>query len=87
VKSVTRPGEFSHRFPHLKVGAARRFKIPSHLSHGSAGATVGDLLGHLVAFEYVLEGAHLEPVVIGGADHHEDFIGAVAMDVHVAIPP
>ena len=45
----------------------------------------GDFLGHLVAFQRVLKGAHFEAVVFRGADHHENLVGAVTMDVHVAL--
>ena len=46
-----------------------------------AGAVRGDLLRDLVALQHVLERVHLEAQLVGGADEHEDLVGAVAVGV------
>src|SRR6202011_2755329 len=45
----------------------------------------GDFVGHFVAFEDVLEGAHLEAEFLGDAEQHKDFVFTVAMRVHVTL--
>ena len=45
----------------------------------------GDLPGHLIAFQYVLQRADLESEVVGHAQQHQDFIGPIAMRMHVAL--
>lgn len=49
---------------------------PSH-------ARFGHLMGHLVALQDVLERGDLEPEALRGAQQHQDFVGAVAVAVHV----
>ena len=44
----------------------------------------GDLFGHFVAFQHVLESANLETHFIGDANQHQDFVGTVAVGMHVA---
>ena len=48
----------------------------------AAGAVRGHLLRDLVALEHVLERRDLEAHLLGEADHHQDFVRAVAVDVH-----
>ena len=45
----------------------------------------GDLLRDLVALEHVLEGRDLEAHLVGEADHHQDFVGAIAVRVDEAL--
>ena len=52
---------------------------------GRAGAVRGDLLGHLVALEHVLEGGDLEAHLVGEADQHQDLVGAIAVRVNQAL--
>ena len=51
----------------------------------AAGAVRGHLLRHHVALEHVLEGRDLEAHLLGETDHHQDFVGAVAVRVHEAL--
>ena len=44
----------------------------------------GNFLGHLVALEHVLERRDLETELLGNAQHHQDFVGAVRVRVHEA---
>ena len=39
----------------------------------------GDLFGHLVAFEHVLQLSDLESQLVAQVEQHQDFIGAVAV--------
>ena len=57
---------------------------PPVAERGRAGAVGGDLLGHFVAFEDMLQRADLEAVVVRHAQQHQDFVGAIAMRVHQA---
>ena len=52
---------------------------------GSADACGGDFVGDFVAFEDVLERAHLEAEFLRHAKQHQDFVFAVAMRVNVAL--
>ena len=52
---------------------------------GGADAGGGDFIGNFVAFENVLQRAHLEAKFFRDAKQHQDFVFAVAMRVNVAL--
>jgi hypothetical protein len=51
----------------------------------AAGVVRRDLFRHFVAFEHVLEGRDFEAHLLSEADHHQDFVGAIAVHVHEAL--
>ncbi len=61
------------------------FVSPPIGKRGAARAGCGDLVGDFVTFQDVLEGADFEAEFIRDANEHQDFIGAIAVGVDVAL--
>ncbi len=73
-----------HRVPRDGV-AGLILEAPPVGEGGDSGLVGGDFVGHLVHLQRVVEGAHLVAVFLGDGFLGEEFVGAVAVDLHVEL--
>ena len=84
-----------HGYDHAALGHQRHVVrnrvigldlVGPHVGEGGRhGAVPNHLIGDLVTLEHMLKRVHLESEVVGHADQHQDFVGAITVRVHLEI--